>query len=68
MAIKKKENMNVNKPSEKDVIVERKNNKEYYHIELTFTYMLDDGGSRTISEGTYYIDAATGELYHDISN
>lgn len=68
MDIKKNENIDVNKPFEKDVIMEQKNNKDYYRINLTFTYKLDDGRSRTTSEGTYYIDADTGKLYHDIGN
>jgi hypothetical protein len=68
MDIKKKENMVVNKPSEKDIIMEQKNNKNYYRIDLTFTYKLDHSRSRTSSEGTYYIDAETGKLYHDIGN
>lgn len=63
MNIKRKEGMTVNTPEEKNVTVKQINGQEYYKITLTFTYKLSDSRSRTTSEGSYFINTSTGEVY-----
>ncbi|WP_176461821.1 zinc ribbon domain-containing protein [Anaeromicrobium sediminis] len=66
------EDMTVNRPSEEEITIENINNEEYYRIPLTFTYSFtDETGSirtRTTSEGTYYVNTQTRDLYIDKGN
>lgn len=64
MNLKAKQDMTVNYPSEDSVIPTHINNEDYYKISLTFTYVLDNPPrTRTTSEGDYYINIYTKEVY-----
>ncbi len=63
MNFKKNEGTEVNRPLESDVRLERIKDNDYYKIDLTFTYRVDSQRTRTTSEGTYYIELSTGNVY-----